>query len=233
MTTAPIHESENAGRTWDLSREYAPDFARADQVIAPIVDADLLLAEHLFDLRTVTAHVEQVDTTYGFREGLAPLARWCLEVDAPGAREARWEPADTRIAVPFIDRAALEGFVRASASQQGEAGTSVAPVALWVTAVRARLPAPWSEAGDRMTVGYQSGGATEIPIERDERGAWVTGPQGSLMMPPIHAYGRVQGIVARLTIDAHWSPWFQDGAAGTLAVERAVAALEAQGWRRV
>lgn len=230
MTTA-IFESENPGRTWGLRRDYTSDFARAEQVIAPIVDADLLLAEHLFDLRTLTAHVEQVDTTYGFREGLAPRARWCLEVDGPHAREVRWEPADTRVAVPFIDRAALERFVRAAAAQEGEAGTAVAPVALWVTAVRARLP--WTDTGeDQVTVRYQAGGVTRIAVERDERGAWLTGPQGALMMPPIYTYGRVQGLLAELTIDAHWSPWYEEGAAGTAAVERAVAALEAHGWQR-
>jgi hypothetical protein len=230
MTTS-FFESENAGRSWALRREYTADLARAEEIIAPIVDADLLLAGRLFDLRTLTAHVEQVDTTHGFREGLAPRARWCLEVDGPHAREVRWEPADTRMAVPFIDRAALERFVRAAAAQEGEPGTAVAPVALWVTAVRARLP--WSDTGEaQVTVRYQAGGVTHIAVERDERGAWLSGPQGALMMPPIYTYGRVQGQLAELTIDAHWSPWYDGGAAGTAAIERAVTALEAKGWTR-
>jgi hypothetical protein len=228
----PISESENAGRSWHLRLDYAPDFARADQVIGPIVDADLVLAEHLLEMRTVTAHVEQVDTTYGFRDGLAPLPRWCLEVDAPDARETKWEPAETRLTVRAIDREALARLVATASRQEVGTDEAVSPVALWVTAVKARLPPPWSEtAGDHLMVRYK-GGSQRVEVERDGGGAWVTGPHDSLLTPPIHTYGRVQGLLAQLTIDAHWSPWYEEGAAGTAAIERAVAALEAKGWRR-
>lgn len=81
-------------------------------------------------------------------------------------------------------------------------------------------------------VRYQGGSHQRVAVERDARGAWVTGPHESLLFAPVSTYGRVHGILAELTIDAHWSPWYEEGAAGTVAIERAVAALEAQGWQR-
>lgn len=227
----PIVESENAARSWQLQREYEPDFARAEAIIAPIVDADLVLAESLFDPILVTAQVELVDLTHGFRDGLAPSPSWRLSVDSPAARASGWQPAETQVLVEAIDRSALERFVRTASAQPADEGHAVAPVALWLNGVRARLPARWADGDDRLLVRFQ-GGTQEVAIERDARGASVSGPFDSLLTPPIFTYGRVHGRQAQLTIEAHWSPWYEEGAPGTLAIERAVAGLEARGWRR-
>ena len=225
-------ESENPGRSVRLRRSYAADFTRPDEIIAPVVDGNLILAEALFDPLVLDAHLEPVDE-FGYHGGLPPLPEWRLEVARPDvAVRPTWQVPDTRVVAPAIDRAVLADFVGRAASQPAEPGETIAPVALWVVAVRARLPAPWSDRGDQVRVAYQGGGVAEVAIERDARGAWVSGPTGALAASPIATYGRVQGTVAELTIDAHWSPWYEEGAAGTAAIDRAVAALEAQGWQR-
>ena len=231
-TPATFSESENPGRSWRLRREYAADLTRPEEIIAPILDGNLALAEQLFDPLAIDAHLEPVDE-YGYHAGLPPRPEWRLDVARPDVHvRPSWQIAETRVVVPAIDRAAVADFVRRASNQPAEEGDTVAPVALWVVAVRARLPAPWSEAGDQVVVRYQGGGVQPVAVERDARGAWVSGPTGSLFAAPIATYGRVQGAEALLTIDAHWSPWYEEGAAGTGAIEKAVAALEAEGWRR-
>jgi hypothetical protein len=227
-----VSESENAGRSWRLWRKYAADFTHPVEIIAPILDGNLTLAEALFEPLAVDAHLEAVDEI-GYHGGPSPGPDWRLEAES-GAVVVRpsWQLPETRVVVPAIDRAALNDFVLRASNQPADPGETVAPVALWVVAVRARLPAPWADAGDDILVKYQGGGMQRVPIERDSRGAWISGPTELLFTPPIFTYGRVQGVEAALTIDAHWSPWYEEGAAGTAAIERAVAALEAQGWQR-
>jgi hypothetical protein len=200
-------------------------------VIAPIVEANLGLAVGLFEPLTVVADVAYVHLSHGNHEGGPAQPSWCLEVESLVAPERDWEPRDTRVTVAAIDRAALEQFLRTASSQQPPEGLSTCPVVLWVRSTRALLPQPWSLHGREIPVRFH-GGRLSLVAEADERGIWVVGPGASLLRPPIRTYGAVEGIRAEMQIEAHWSPWYEEGAAGTLAIERAVAALEAQGWRR-
>lgn len=230
MTAPIIVESEDAVRTWALAREYAPDHGRPDQVIAPITDATLVLAG-IFEPLTLVAELAYVDLEHGYHDGSPDRDLWCLEVDSSPAAERDWGRPDTHVSAATIDRAALEAFVRTAANQPAPAGVSICPVVLRVVAGRALLPEPWATPEDRIRVRFQ-GGSIELPVEHDARGAWVAGPGETLLRPAIQTRGRVEGDHAELWISAHWSPWYEAGAAGTAAIERAVADLEAQGWRR-
>ena len=227
--TATPFEEEDAGRTWRLRYLHPPDIA-TDRIFAPLIDAHLGLARTLFSPLTVRVDVGYVDAEEGYDVGAPDRVGWCLEVDSPAALEGEsWQPPETRVAVPVIDRAAMEEFLRTATDQPAEPGDLVCPVAMWVRAVRARLPEPWSDQGDELLVRHQ-GGTARVAIERDEEGAWVRGPVEGLLRAPIRTAGLVAGIELRLGVDAYWSPWFEEGAAGTAMIERAVAALVAQGW---
>ena len=225
-------ESEGAARRWTLELELAPDFARVTEVAAPLVTASLGLGADLFEPLTVVVDLAVVDRAHGLLEGAPPAASWCLEVDRPGAPERAWPDPATRVTAAAIDRAALERFLAAACRQPAAEGTAISLSAMWVRSVRARLPEPWASMGDRLAIRFP-GGMAALPVDRDARGAWVVGPDESLWRSPIRSEGFVEGTRAELTIAAHWSPWYEEGAAGTLAIERAVAALEATGWRRV
>lgn len=228
--TSNAAEWEDAGRTWRLRYQHEPDVDLAN-LAAPLIDANLFLASELYQPLTVLVNIGYLDE-YGFRAGAPDAMEWCLEVDSPTAFEgSSWQPPETRVAVPAIDRDALESFLRRASRQPAEPGLLVCPVAIWVWAVRARLPAPWSGLGDSLALRFH-GGTTEIPIERDGEGCWVRGPVEGLLRAPIRTTGQVNGIVVELDVKAYWSPWFEEGAAGTAMIERAVAALVGQGWER-
>jgi hypothetical protein len=191
-------------------------------VIGPILDGTLVLAEGIFDPLAVTLEVEP-----------AGLPEWCLAVEPSPARQVpSWPLAATRRTVPAIDRAALAAFVRVVASQEAEPGEAITPVGLRVTAVRARLGEAGADGVDSIEVRH-AGGSESVAIARDARGAWIAGPTGGLLTSPIETYGRVLGRLAQLTVEARWSPWYEEGASGTAAIERAVAALASDGWRRI
>ena len=207
MITTALTESENAARTWRLEFDHAPDFARVVDVAAPLVTANLGLSADLFEPLTVTVHLATVDLTNGIHEGSPPASSWCLEVEHPGAPERGWSNPATRVTAAAIDGAA------------------------WMRSVRARLPEPWARMGDRLEIHFP-GGLAELGVEHDARGAWVVGPDEALWRSPITTYGFAEGNRAELSVAAHWSPWYEEGAAGTLAIEAAIAKLEARGWRR-
>lgn len=231
MISPAFIESEDAARTWRLRFDREPDFARVVEVAAPLVTAGLGLGADLFEPLTVVVDLATVDLAHGIHLGTPPASSWCLEVDRPGAPERDWSDPATRVTAAAIDRAALERFLSDACRQPADQDLAVSLAAMWVRSVRARLPEPWASMGERLVVRFP-GGTAELPVERDARGAWVVGPDESLWRSPIRTYGVVEGNRAELSVAAHWSPWYEEGAAGTLAIEQALAALEAKGWRR-
>jgi len=231
MITPALTESENAARTWRLQFDHAPDFARVVEVAAPLVTANLGLGADLFEPLTVTVRLATVDLSDGLHEGTPPASSWCLEVERPRAPERGWSNPATRVTAAAIDGAALEGFLAAACRQPAAEGLAISLAAMWVRSVRARLPEPWASMGDRLVIHFP-GGLAELRVEHDARGAWVVGPDETLWRSPITTYGFAEGNRAELSVAAHWSPWYEEGAAGTLAIEAAIAKLEARGWRR-
>jgi hypothetical protein len=230
MTPVTMRAAEDPERSWRVRHRHQPDFAEPLSMIGPVVDAHACLAD-VAGIEPLTVHVElaYVDLIQGFHDGMPALPRWCLEVDGPAAVEADWQPAATRLTVPAIDRAALVEFLRRASAQPTEPGVSVCPVAIWLRSVRVRLPAPWSRGPDHLKVAF-GGGTIEVNVDRDQHGAWVREPIDSLLRSPIRTYGRVEGGLTDLTIDAYWSPWYEQGEAGTEAIARAVDTLSGRGW---
>lgn len=221
----PAAEWNHPGRTWRLDYRSEPDFSRPDQVVAPLVDGILSLSQ-LFRPLAIRAELAYVDVDYGYHDGYPPQAEWCLDATDDGSREIR----KTRVAVPAIDRGAFDDFVRTATDQPAREGAAICPVALFVTASRARLPAGWGDTG-RLAVKTE-GGQTEVEIEPDPDGVWVRGPTRAVTSAPIRAYGHVEGLETQLIIAAHWSPWYDDGAEGTDSVARAIDELVARGWQK-
>jgi len=204
------HESEYALRTWVLRRDHV---AAADAVamVGPALDALFALADGLFEPLALDAEVGWFYPAEGDFRGYASPMEWRLE---PGG---------------IVDRAAAQRFIAHASDQRGPDAAIACPFVIAFATVRARVFEPVPDGEDRLVL-QRDVGPGSLPIERDERGLWVTAPAGGFITAPIEIRARLDRELLEIHVDAHWSPWSEDDRPGTRAVEEAVARVAASGW---
>lgn len=103
---------------------------------------------------------------------------------------------------------------------------------IWLRAGRARLAdADARRIGTASLVLDTQPGLLLVPIERDHRGAWVSGPYWHLAgEPPLSVRINRFFDSLSLTLSVHWSLWSEPGTPGRLELGLRLEALTALGW---
>ena len=204
------YEAETPLRTWVLRREHA-DAGDALGIAAPALDAMFALADGLLEPLALDAEIGWFHPGEGDFRGYASPMEWRLE---PGGA---------------LDRAAADRFVARASDQRGPAGAIACPFLLAFATVRARVFDPVAEGEDRLVL-ERDVGPGSLPLERDERGVWVTAPADGFVTAPVEIRARLDRELVEVHVAAHWSPWSEEDRPATRAVEEAVARVAATGW---
>jgi hypothetical protein len=207
--TVSDRESETPQRSWRLIRGMPDALGDALAICRPGIEALFDFAAGLIEPLGVRLEVAWFDRDDASRAGYPPETEWTLADD--------------------IDRAALEGLVRRASDQQGGEQVFACPIRIELTPVRVRLPDAMAPDADRLVLGRKEGPAS-VAIERMAGAMWVTGPQDGFITPPVATRLRVDSYELHLEVDAHWTPWSEEGRPGTAAVAEAVARVAATGW---
>lgn len=96
--------------------------------------------------------------------------------------------------------------------------------------LRVPAPVPLASAGVLALDCYA--GTITIPLERDDGRVWISIPPARLGLPPPLTF-TVENLDGgcQLSIDLYWSPWLDELTRPDSPLTRAIARLEARGWR--
>ncbi len=115
---------------------------------------------------------------------------------------------------------------------RGKAGCRSSWNTIWIRAGRARLAdADAQRIGTESLVLDTQPGHLLVPIERDHRGGWVSGPYWHLAgEPPLSVRINRFFDSLSLTLSVHWSLWSESGTPGRREVGLRIESLTALGW---
>jgi hypothetical protein len=222
------YEAESPLRTWLLRREHS-DANDAVGLAAPALDAMFLFAEDLCEPLALDAEMGWLELDTFFFHGHPQPMEWRLaRRQQPSGRDRdTWPLPESLELVDRIDRAAADRFVARASAHRSRFGSIACPALLAFAAVRARLFEP--AEGDRLVL-LRKEGSGSIEIQRDEGRAWVSAPGDGFITAPVEIHAKLTRELLEIHLEAHWSPWSQEGRPGTRAVEEAVARVAASGW---
>lgn len=219
-------ESERSCRSWAVRCEPPDSLDDPLAYVTPGLDALFAFADGLLKPLRLRTEIGLLEVEHGLRAGYPRHMEWELAV--PRVRNASWPVPETRHEVDAIDRANAEQFVGRAISQEAPPSQIACPMSISLTYNRVRfLDAPAEATTLRLGPGL------DVPIERDAAGAWVMGYYGPLVTSPVELLLSVDAYELQLWVRAHWSPWADEGRAGTRAIEERVARLCAAGWEPV
>lgn len=225
------HAAETPLRTWVLRRPQ-PDGQDALAIAAPVLDAMFFLTADLLEPIQLRAEIGWFDLEdREFHGGASPM-EWRLDrrVQPPGREWDDWPVPETLERVDAVDRAAVERFLaRACHRPPRDDGMIACPFLIVFSAVRVRLLEPVADDLGRLVL-RRDAGISSVGIERDARGAWVSGPTDGFVTGPIAIRGKLDREPMEVVVAAHWTPWSEEDRPGTQAVEAAVARVAASGW---
>jgi hypothetical protein len=204
------HEAESPLRTWVLRRQHA-EAEDAASIAAPALEAMFALADGLLQPLALDAEIGWFYPREGEFRGYASPMEWHLE---PGGS---------------VDPAAAHEFIARASDQQGPTGAIGCPFVIAFATVRARVFESVADGADRLVL-LRDVGPGSLPLERDERGVWVTAPADGFITAPVEIRARLDREMLEVEVAAHWSPWSEEDRPATQAVEAAVARVAATGW---
>ncbi len=140
----------------------------------------------------------------------------------------------SRREVPALTRQVLRDWMEeASRLPPPDGAQQVAWSSLVFPAARARVFEPERFAGKEVLELDSELRTLTVPVERDARGMWLSGPLERLpRQPPIElSISRPHGGLF-VNVIIHWTPWSQEGSPGSKAIDAALAHLVTRGWER-
>ncbi|WP_164006809.1 hypothetical protein [Pyxidicoccus trucidator] len=238
MEDAVIHfypgHTEHLLYTWPDQGEQPIRESRMLELALEVVDA---FWPAILEPRVVTLDLVGVDDWgYALHPSVTPEPPgWLLRtVLPPGVKVSLGSSRYLEREVPALTRDVLRAWMEEALRQPPVGGADhLAWSELTFRATRVRVFEPERFAGrDTLVLGSEVG-PVEVPLERDARGPWVSGPVERLAdQPPIRlSLSRPDGGF-EVSVNPHWSLWTQEGSPGKAALDAAITHLLTRGWER-
>ncbi|MBK9031023.1 MAG: hypothetical protein IPL61_06755 [Myxococcales bacterium] len=157
------------------------------------------------------------------------LQRAALPPSLDGARvESLGMLGAVRRSTRAIDRPAMAGWVEEALTPSGGAGLELEH--LTVLAGLVRIPPVW--AGEDAMHIESPAGHLVVPTVRNGDVAWLAPPPGRhVLRQPVEFSIGSQGNECSISLAVYWSPWLEELNCPGRALNRAIEALRAGGWR--